>query len=266
MRKDIKIAILYIATGQYIKLWESFYINAMKYFLYDIPDKTFFIWSDSKPKLYDNVIYTYTPWVKQPDTLLDRYDIFLTRKNDLLNYDYCIFFNANMLCIKELHSSELLYTSPNLFAAEHMSMPYMSYEDKYKLIKDGYWSNEPNSKAYIPIEVFKNNPELNWLMGGFNGGKVKDWIQLSETISEWVKVDRQNNIKMKWFDEAYMNKYMLDKNVLRLSPKIFLQPEYNETDETKIIIRDKNRILGDDYRKRKTHLPGLLERIHEIKD
>ena len=98
-------------------------------------------------------------------------------------------------------------------------------------------------------------------MGGFNGGNTHEWILMSETISNWVKQDESNNIHVRWHDEAYMNKYMLDKDVLRLDPKTYLQPDYFIYEYTKLVVRDKKRILGDDFRIKKKHMPGLLERV-----
>lgn len=257
----MKIAILYIATGQYINLWQSFYDSIKTYFLPEVKDKVFFLWSDDKPKLNSDVQYTYTPYKPYPHPLIHRYDILLTRKEDILQFDYCFFFNANMECVQNVSLDDLKLHKYDFIAAEHMTMPYMPFDDRFKMLNESYIPNNKKSPTYIDINIFKQHPDWSWLMGGFNGGKTNEWVKMSQCISDWVKQDEENGIRVKWHDEAYMNKYMLDKNVHRLDPKTYLQPDYIVLPQTKLIVRDKNRILGDDYRFKRTHMPGLLERI-----
>lgn len=256
----MKIAILYIATGQYINLWQSFYDSIKTYFLPEVKDKKFFLWSDTKPELKDDVEYTYIDYKPYPHPLIHRYDIFLTKKYNIQKYDYCFFFNANMECIDYIYSDDILKGN-TFIAAEHMTMPYMNLQDRLKLLEESYLPDNKDSPTYIPLSVFKQHPTWSWLMGGFNGGNTHEWILMSETISNWVKQDESNNIRIRWHDEAYMNRYMIDKDVLRLDPSIYLQPDYFIYEYTKLVVRDKKRILGDDYRVKRTHMPGLLERI-----
>ena len=94
------IAILYICTGQYVNLWERFYETCEKYFL-PKHKKTYFIWSDSKPKPFvNNIVFTYIKWFPSPHAMMNRYHHFMMRENDLKNYDYCFLKTVNDIVLK----------------------------------------------------------------------------------------------------------------------------------------------------------------------
>lgn len=259
------IAILYIATGQYITLWDSFYLSIKKHFLKN-HNIHFFLWTDLAPQvLPDDVTYTQSRWRKWPAGTLERYFIFLQREKELLDYDYCFFFNANMKCIKDIDEDILPTIDTPLVAVEHMRMPFMSEEERLNLLKTKYWSNRPRSAAFIPFKTFSNNPKWSWLMGGLNGGTVEAWIKMSKQINSWIIHDKRRNIKMRWNDEAYMNKYMILNGVKRLNPRIYLKPHYSNDPVTdpnvKIILQSKKKLISDDFRIRARHLTNFLDRV-----
>lgn len=260
-----KIAILYISTGQYITLWESFYTSIKKYFLKN-HQIHFFLWTDLPPSILpSDVTYTQARWKKWPSGTLDRYFIFLQREKELLEYDYCFFFNANMHCVKDVDEDILPTEEVPLVAVEHMRMPFMEAKERLDLLKTKYWSNRPKSAAFMPFKTFSDHPEWSWLMGGLNGGTTKAWVQMSKCINSWILYDKRHNIKMKWNDEAYMNKYMILNGVKRLNPQIYMKPHYTNKPVTdsnvKIILQSKNKLISDDFRIRPRHVDNFLNRI-----
>lgn len=256
------IAILYICTGQYFDLFENFY-RSIKTFFLPQHNKTFFVWSDSKPKASQDIVYMPKQWKPYPHALMHRYDFFLEAKEHLKNYDYCFFFNANALCIKEVDEDVLPIDVPFVAAEQYYQFQVKPGKERFDIIKDQYWTDCPQSPAFIPLSYWKDNPTHCWLMGGFNGGKSIDWIQMSEQISEWVEYNNKYDLTLKWHDEPFMNKYMIDHGVKRLNPIKYLnwQKSTWDKEEVKIVVTQKKELLSNTFRVSKVHPKRLLNRL-----
>lgn len=256
------IAILYICTGQYVTLWERFYETCEKYFL-PKHKKTYFIWSDSKPKPFvDNIVFTYIKWFPSPHAMMNRYHHFMMRENDLKNYDYCFFFNSNVEFKGEV-SDEVIPVDVPFCAAENIAQFCSDKESRLDIIKNKYWTNCPASPAFMSFEHWKQNPDFCWLMGGFNGGKAKDWIEMSKQIMQWVDYNKKHKLYLRWHDEPFMNKYMYEHGVLRLNPIHYLNwRKYTwKNDDVKIIVRKKQEILPTNFRTARTNVLSIKERL-----
>lgn len=263
--KQKRIAILYICTGQYRELWPAFYNTAKKYLLPE-HNKTFFVWSDKKLQIQgDDVKLTYIPWKPYPHALINRYSHFLMRKNDLLQYDYCFFFNANLEFRDYIHD-EILPINQPFVAVNNITHHLLNLEDRVDNIKQNYWSDCPASPAYIPMSFWEQNPTYCWLMGGFNGGKAKEWVEMCEQIDEWVNYNQNHNLILKWHDEPFMNKYMYDHGVLTLDPTIYLNwytfAKYDPNCKT--VLKRKNQVLSGNYRIQKDSIRSLNDRLHNL--
>lgn len=261
-----KIAILYICTGQYYELFESFYESAKKYFLTD-HDKTFFVWSDTKPPKKDDIIHMPKKWKPYPHALMWRYTFFLEAKEQLKDYDYCFFFNANMICLNPIYDEDVIPTDTPFVAAEQLYQFRISKEERFESIKTKFWTNCPKSPAFIPLQYWKDHPDHCWLMGGFNGGKSKDWIEMSEQIDEWVRYNYEHGLYLKWHDEPFMNKYMIDHGVRRLNPYGFLNwyPSTWKHQWVRLGVRQKKEVLSTNFRVRQKNTKSLLDRIKNEK-
>ena len=107
---NMRIAVLYICTGRYNQFFADFYKSAKKYFLKEIADIEYFVFTD-KEQLCSN---SDTHIIKKEhkgfplDSLL-RFDDFLSIKEQLLRFDYTFFFNANMKIIAPIGLAYLCY-------------------------------------------------------------------------------------------------------------------------------------------------------------
>ena len=162
MAGKLKIAILYICTGKYTIFWKDFYKSSQKYFLKK-HNKTYFVFTDSKHINYEykkNVKKNFQKKLGWPFDTLMRFDMFLSQKEELKNFDYLFFCNANLLFKKEV-KEEIL---PDKYA--HGGIVVAQHPGYYNKINDEFpYDRNPLSTAYIPMG------EGNVLCaGGFNGG------------------------------------------------------------------------------------------------
>jgi FkbM family methyltransferase len=215
-RPKNKIGILYICTGKYVSFLNDFLASSNQ-FLLPLSEKKYFIFTDSEfesqkdspihiihqPKLgYD--IATDTSY----DSLM-RYHIFLKHKELFKDLDYLIFFNANTTFVNHILEENFLPDDKNdgLLSVHHSGHYIMG--DKW----NGYDENS-NSVSFIPLK----ERNKKYCQGCVIGGKQKDFLNMCKDISEQIDYDLSNNIHPKFWDEPYMNRYLLDKNPLILDP------------------------------------------------
>ena len=235
-----KIAILYIATGRYIVFWDEFYKKMEQNFLSDYP-KTYFIWTDATDKKFpSNVNRIYQKQLEWPLITLKRFEMFMEQAEQLKDYDYIYFLNANMLPMHPV-GDEILPT-------EEQGITVVMHPGYYKVSNNHLpYDRNPNSEAYIPLGQGKM-----YAMGGFNGGRAKAYLKLISDLNQVTEKDAQNQIMARWHDESHLNKYILDKNPLVLSPAYGYPEEgYHSLiefkDNYKMLILDKRKFGGHNY-------------------
>lgn len=209
----MKIAILYIATGRYSIFWNDFYNSCEKYFLNNA-DKVYFLFTDdANIKESNNVKKFEQKKLGWPYDTMMRFDMFLSQKDELKNYDYIFFFNANTKFMSEV-GSEILPTKENdgLVTASHHGF-YDKRPDEYT------YDRNPKSTAYIPY-----GQGSHYATGALNGGIAENYLSMCEVCSKNVHIDLDNEVIALWHDESHLNKYLLDKNPL-IMPVNYLYPE-----------------------------------------
>lgn len=252
-----KIAILYIAIGKYEKLWNDFYKSCELNFLCDAR-KSYYVFTDSK-RIYSEQHVHVIPakdygW---PRNVLDRYHLFDKVSNDLLNYDFCFFFNANVKFLKKVDFDEFI---PD---REHDYLVNLSWEtDNWENPSEFPYERNQNSTACI-----KSNEGLKYYRSGIMGGRTKEFLEMKDVLKSNITEDDRHHIIAIHHDESHLNKYLLNKKPLCLSiyygrPEEWIYPEYPA-----IIFRKKEDILGILYifklKKKPTIflLRGLYSRI-----
>jgi len=232
-----KVAILYICTGNYTIFWENFYASFSQFFLPGY-EKQYFIFTDSNnPSLRkgDNVHLIYQKKLGWPYDTLFRFRMFYGIDDQLNDFDYIFFFNANMICLQNIDESILPNHEEQLVVVKHPG-----FFDKER--SSYTYETNPLSKAYIPHEKGEY-----YFMGGFNGGIGKYYRELVKTLKENIDYDLQKNkLVAIWHDESHLNQYMVNKTPKILTPA-YGYPEGVELPfEKKIIILDKNLFGGHD--------------------
>ena len=92
----MKVAVLYICTGKYIRFWEEFYRTAEASFLPGI-EKHYFVFTDGTfaEQANENVTKIFQKNLGWRDNPLRRVHMVLGIEESLIPYDYLYFFNAN---------------------------------------------------------------------------------------------------------------------------------------------------------------------------
>jgi len=168
------VGVLYMCTGKYVNFLQGFLESALEKFL---PN------SDS----------------------LMRYHIFNKHKELFNELDYVVFFNSNMVFNDYVFEDEFLPSElEDGLVSVHHPCHYLEGN-----LWDGFESNN-KSQSYVvsPETSFKK-----YCQGCIIGGKVSDFLKLSENISNMIDIDLKNNQYTSAWDEPYMNKYLLNTNV-----------------------------------------------------
>lgn len=243
-----KVAILYICTGRYSRFWNDFYLTSEQFFLKDCY-KEYFVFTDQPIKVFNKRIHR----IKQKqlgwpfDTLL-RFKMFDSVKDELKEFDYIFFLNANMR-FKEFVDNSILPTGEEkLLAVQHPG-----FYDKDR----SSFTYETNSQSLAFISPDEGE---RYYMGGFNGGIATEYLKLVETLNAAIDEDLKNNIIAIWHDESHLNKYLLKfKNIKVLDPSFGFPEDWNLPFMPKVVVLNKDKIGGHALLRSKK--PSFFKRI-----
>jgi len=233
----MKIAILYICIGKYDIFWKEFYSSCEKHYLTD-HEKHYFIFTDSPLIKEENfrmhiIFQSNLNW---PFNTLMRFKFFHGIESELLTFDYIYFLNSNIQFVA--HVGEEVFPSDEengLLAVLHPG-----YFDK--TIQDFPYERDKRSRAYISEDDGKH-----YLMGGFNGGKTKEYLKLVKELYQNIEIDLSKNIIAIWHDESHLNAYLLNKNYRILSPEYGFPEGCQLPFKPKILILDKAKFGGHQF-------------------
>lgn len=232
----MKIAILYICTGEYGFFWKVFYLSFKKYFLKN-SDVHFYVFSDNDKLDYidnDDVHFRHLDSLEWPYGTLFRFHTFLTVEEDIRLYDYCFFFNSNMMCLQDITEEEFLPLENDLLVVKHA----YSYEKK---ISECSWERNVNSNAYVAP-----GREKVYVWGGINGGKANAFMDMAIELKKRIDEDLKKDIIALWHDESHINRYILDFPDYRLLDLTYCYPEgWLFPFEQKILLLDKLRSFNN---------------------
>ena len=251
-----KIGILYICTGKYTVFWNDFYQSSEKYFLANgLYEKHYYIFTDSKDDIFptsNNIHIVFQEPLPWPYITLDRFKIFQKARTDLEQMDYIYFFNANMQFI-DVVNEEILPTHdqplvmvkhPGFFNKERDSYPY---------------DNNVNSLAHV-----SDTEGEFYVMGGVNGGRSKEYLELITELEHRINIDKENGIIAIWHDESHLNRYAIDKEhaIKLLDPSYGYAENWNLPVDKKIVIRDKHNYGGHAFLRNENNLfRGLIQKM-----
>lgn len=230
----MKISILTICTGKYKIFFDDFYKSCEKYFLKDV-DKTYYVFTDGEIPDMHNVIKIHQDKLGWPYDTMMRFKMF-NSISDKINSDYTFFFNINMLLVDEI-GNEVIPSEENDYL---VGVNHPCFFDKTK----NTFPYERNSKSifYIPYES-----GYFYYQGCFNGGRTKDFMDMSKILEEKIDLDLTNDIIPIWHDESALNWFFEKKNPLLMSPSYAYPESFNLNIEKKIIQRDKSLLGGHSF-------------------
>jgi hypothetical protein len=232
----MRVALLYICTGRYEVFWKDFYTSCEQYFLPEA-DKEYFVFTDA-PQLFakdaPGVHLFHQEKLGWPYDTLMRFRIFKRAQEQLQDFDYVFYFNANALFIDRISPEDILPGPEGLVAVLHPGyfgrpVKEMTFERKQK-----------RSTAYL-----KNG--TRYFQGCLNGGSRAAYLELVDTLDRNVQTDLDRGIVAVWHDESHLNKYLHEHPVKALAPA-FAYPEGEELPYApKILMRDKTLLGGHHF-------------------
>lgn len=237
-----RIGILYIGIGKYVLLWDGF-VKSAEHFLFPDAEKHYFLFTDQDDYVKESEIgankisIIHQDDLGWPRNVLYRYKILLSIKDKLSDFDYLFFFNGNTLFNKTVYTNELIPTQEE----HYISCLYWHYFYAGKLNDDFPYERNKESTAYISYG--KGN---FYYQAGLVGGRSKEYLELLEWGKTAVEEDERNGIIS--VDEPYLNRYLLSKEPIKILNTLYGKPEeWIFPLRSKIIFRDKNRVLGNEY-------------------
>lgn len=229
----MRIAVLSINIGDYVCFWEEFYKTAEANFLIDC-DKEYFVFTDveniygrgsSKMHIY---IQEDLGW---PFNTMKRFHFFMSIFENLKNFDYIFYVNANAMFVYPL-SSEIILPNKEIITVEH---PGFHYRKKQEAPFEG----RQVSSAFVSLEKRKV-----YVQGAFFGGKREAFFELVKELDELTERDLSRNIIAIWHDESFLNHYVAyHNNVQVLGWQYLKYEECVQPYKPIIMLRNKRRYL-----------------------
>lgn len=245
----MKIAVIYICTGPYGIFWNGFYTSAVKYFLPGF-EKHFFVFTDNEGIAGPDITVIHRKSSGFPMDSLLRFEMFCSLKESLREFDMVFYFNSNMVFLNDVNEEIIPSHGKTLVG----------------LVHPGYYSKSP---VWFPYERNRNSKamirakrgRMRYYAGGLIGGTKRDFIQLSETCSDWVRCDLSEGIIARFHDESHLNRYMAGRDIHELDPGFAYPEGWHIPFVPKILLIDKVKAGGDYFRKQKQYpLPSRIIR------
>jgi len=249
----LKIAILYICTGKYSIFWQQFYESAEKYFL-PSHEKQYFVFSDTLDNPHkENVSLIYQEKMGWPYDTLMRFHLFASIQGRLNNFDFIFFCNAN-LCFKKTITEEILSENGLPFDLIVVRHPFFYW---VKDPKDFPYERRKKSLAYV-----SKGSGHTYVMGGFNGGKSEEYMEMVATLKNRITTDKKNGIIALWHDESHLNRYINEsKKRIKILDYTYGFPEGHDLplkNDVYITFLDKEKFGGHDFlRGQENSIPSI---------
>ena len=231
----LRIAILYICTGQYSFFWEDFYRSMERNFLKK-SEKEYFVFTDAD-RLYGEEENARIHRIRQdnlgwPGNTLFRFHMFCSIKERLADFEYLFFLNANTVCKQVITEEEFLPIEQEFLVVQHPGYYNCS---TWKLP----YERRKISRAYIAYGKGKD-----YVYGAVNGGKTAAYLRMAQKLDRDIRCDHEKGIIAKWHDESHLNHYMWAHGSYKLLSPAYAYPEnYSLPFEMKIMTIDKSRVI-----------------------
>ena len=211
----MKTALLLIATGPaYAGYIQSLLDSAKRYFVEHTP----ILWTDHNLKFVEHQFYLADQGY--PNATLYRYHTFYEHAGTLANFDQLFYCDIDMLFAAPIEESEIF--SQGITATIHPGFARERWDRRSGnfVSTRGTPDRNPESTAYIPS--FADN---QYFCGGFNGGDVRAYLKMADTIRRNIDADKAKNYVAKWHDESHLNRYLFDNLPAKILTPSFCYPE-----------------------------------------
>lgn len=229
----MRVAILYVCTGKYIKFWEEFYQSAERHFMPGADERHYFVFTDQSFPEQNSPHVTRIEQANLgwPDNTLKRYHMFMRVEEQLSKFDYLYFFNANCVFRQDVGTEFLPDRQDQLVVVRHPGQVNHS-------IAQVPYERNPRSRAYIPV-----GQGQYYVCGGVNGGSSQAFLALSRSVQQAVDDDIRDGVVAEWHDESHLNRYIIDHPHCVRSAGYCYPQNWKLAEPKYIEVRDK-KLLG----------------------
>lgn len=244
------IAILYICTGRYNQFFSGFYESCERYFL-TAARKQYFVWTDDD-NIADglaNVSIIHKECAGFPADSLFRFEMYLQVENELKQYDYIFFIQANAQFL-QLVGDEILPDDSGLamgiWGGKMLKKPICFYP------------YERNKKSLAYVAPYGKN--YTYYMGGINGGRSKEYLEMARTLAANIRDDYNRGIVAVVHDQSHINAYLRTHACKIIPPEYCWPEEWDANFEPKMIFRDKVKVDSYFNKNRKFNLSARIKK------
>lgn len=228
----MKIGIITIATGKY-SIYVPELVKSCELFFLKNYEKNYFIFSDSDEENFKNfngaekILKIHQDKLGWPYDSMMRFHMFNNNRDILSEMDYLFFMNANMVVSSEVNDQIL---------------PKNNICGIVSTIHPGYYKSKTNYPYEMnPKSVF-NVPKGTgdyYFQGCFNGGRSKEFLEMSTKIASYMDIDLANGIIPIWHDESALNWYLINKDP-HILPPTYAYPERCDGEKIIKALLEKN--------------------------
>ena len=224
-----KIAFLIIGTGKYLQMAQKCADSIQEHLYIKDSIVTPYIFTDNVEAVqhgsmaYEVRFCPHLPW---PLITLLRYELFWKFREELADFDYLYYIDADMRFVGRV-GDEILGT--------HVRVKHPGFYQTPKHLCT--YERTEGSKAFVP---FGKEPE-NYYIGAFQGGKALPFLEMCRELRERTNQDLQRNFIAAWWDESQMNAYSMDHPAdVALDPSYCYPEGWNLPFEPKILAVSKD--------------------------
>jgi len=203
--KKPDVGLLIIATGKYHTFVQGLISSADKYFLNDICNVTYYVFTDNNQQIHStrNVTTITIDHKAFPFASMDRFKHFVNNANKFDKEEYLYYVDVDCLFVDNV-SDDIL---GHLVGVRHCGF--------YNKI--GPYETNKNSTSYVEPNKYKY-----YFGGGFSGGRKENYLELAKWCSDMLEADISKDIMPIWHDESILNKYFSDH-----IPDVVLDPSFH---------------------------------------
>lgn len=251
-----RVAVLYLCTGAYRVFWHDFYPNFKEHFLTDC-ECTFFVFTDGEIDYEDQpdvrrVEQKALPW---PYSTMQRFDAFLGQAQQLEQYDYLFFANANLRCMRDIKAEELL---PKQDCGQDLTVVcHFPYYGRNPIFHP--YERSSKSRAGIPY-----NCGSYYVAGGINGGTSDAFLKMCRELKARTDEDLSKGVIARCHDESQLNRLVAESpERFRVAGPEYCMPEETATGNEAIRVMQKSHYINMDTVKGRGKPQNYLQRKWE---
>lgn len=199
--EQLKVGLLVVATGKYIKFVQPLIESADKFFCKN-HSVTYFVFTEGEVPNRPDVIKIEQHRLGWPYDTLMRSAMYAKAYDLWKGMDYVFASDADMLFVDAV-GDEIL---SELVATQHPG--YVGQRGTYE--------TNPISRACV-----KRNEGQYYFAGGFYGGSSAGMFKAVSTVTAAIADDLQRGVIAVWHDESHWNRYCIDHK-----PTKVLSPSY----------------------------------------